>query len=214
MFLLFFAVFARRLLAIYEDQHSSVDTKHLNCVATEALQHIERHGIQHQSLLQLNCMLLSNEMVIFYLTIDIKSSKTWATFTLAVQIIVTVINSSEIIVIPSEIHEHQTGATTYASEWAHGSLRKPQNTAYTSPLMTNFVQLRKAAFVIVPVFAFCYFVESCKNDRRDSIGSIFWFSVNELLRMCGDLAHRTDWICPDLCFYRCENEFATTYRRT
>ena len=164
--------------------------------------------------------------------------KTWAKLVLAARIIVTVKDSSEIMVMSSRTYgqrgaikfAHHTGATAHAGKWVPGTLTNPQNKAYAEPRllivddpMTNFAALRETSYIGIPVIAFCNsdnnyrFVDCaipCNNKGRYSIGLMFWFLAREVLRMRGDLARSADWFkennqaCPDLFFYRDPNEIA------
>lgn len=128
------------------------------------------------------------------LTINVLFGKNMAKVPLAPRIILTEIDSSEIMAIQSRTYCHRTQATTSTNKWVSGAPRKPQKEAFAKQQMKNFGSLRETTYFGASVIAFACFVDCTfpsANKRSCSIGIMFCF-----------LARCTGWRCPDLFVYR------------
>lgn len=152
--------------------------------------------------------------------------KTWEKIVLAARILATIENPHDIAVISARPYGHRavlkfaglTGAQPIAGRFTPGnftnyitrSFKEPRVIIVTDPRVDHQA-IREAAYVNIPVIAFCDTDASLKfvdvaiptnNKSRQSIGLVWYLLCREVLRLKGTIP-RGNWeTLPDLFFYR------------
>jgi len=152
--------------------------------------------------------------------------KTMAKITLAARILATIENPNDVCVISARPYGHRavlkyagfTGAQAIAGRFTPGSFtnyitrsfKEPRLIIVTDPRVDHQA-IREAAYVNIPVIAFCDTDASLKfvdvaiptnNKSRHSIGLMWYLLTREVLRLKGQIP-RGKWdTLPDLFFYR------------
>jgi len=152
--------------------------------------------------------------------------KTWEKLVFAARILATIENPADIAVISARPYGHRavlkmagfTGAQPIAGRFTPGnftnyitkSFKEPRVIIVTDPRVDHQA-IREAAYVNIPVIAFCDTDASLKfvdvaiptnNKSRHSIGLMWYLLTREVLRLKGQIP-RGKWdTLPDLFFYR------------
>lgn len=152
--------------------------------------------------------------------------KTWEKIVLAARILATIENPNDVAVISARPYGHRavlkyagfTGAQAIAGRFTPGnftnyitrSFKEPRVIVVTDPRVDHQA-IREAAYVNIPVIAFCDTDASLKfvdvaiptnNKSRHSIGLVWYLLCREVLRIQGKIS-RDNWdVLPDLFFYR------------
>ncbi|KAK1922091.1 putative 40S ribosomal protein S0 [Papiliotrema laurentii] len=157
--------------------------------------------------------------------------KTWEKLVLAARILATIENPHDIAVISARPYGHRavlkfagfTGAQPIAGRFTPGnftnyitrSFKEPRVIIVTDPRVDHQA-IREAAYVNIPVIAFCDTDASLKfvdvaiptnNKSRHSIGLMWYLLCREVLRLKGSVPRGptgpSGWdVLPDLFFYR------------
>ncbi|WRT70403.1 40S ribosomal protein S0 [Kwoniella shivajii] len=157
--------------------------------------------------------------------------KTWEKLVLAARVLATIDNPNDICVISARPYGHRavlkyasfTGAQAIAGRFTPGSFtnyitrsfKEPRVIIVTDPRVDHQA-IREAAYVNIPVIAFCDTDASLKfvdiaipgnNKSRHSVGLLWYLLCREVLRLKGQVARGptgpSGWdVLPDLFFYR------------
>ncbi|WVR07836.1 40S ribosomal protein S0 [Kwoniella sp. DSM 27419] len=157
--------------------------------------------------------------------------KTWEKLVLAARVLATIDNPNDICVISARPYGHRavlkyagfTGAQAIAGRFTPGSFtnyitrsfKEPRVIIVTDPRVDHQA-IREAAYVNIPVIAFCDTDASLKfvdiaipgnNKSRHSVGLLWYLLCREVLRLKGTVARGptgpSGWdVLPDLFFYR------------
>lgn len=161
----------------------------------------------------------------------INIGKTWEKLVLAARILATIDNPNDVCVISARPYGHRavlkyagfTGAQPIAGRFTPGnftnyitrSFKEPRVIVITDPRVDHQA-IREAAYVNIPVIAFCDTDASLKfvdvaipsnNKSRHSIGLVWYLLCREVLRLRGTIPRGptgpSGWdVLPDLFFYR------------
>jgi len=161
----------------------------------------------------------------------INIGKTWEKIVLAARILATIDNPNDVAVISARPYGHRavlkyagfTGAQPIAGRFTPGnftnyitrSFKEPRVIIVTDPRVDHQA-IREAAYVNIPVIAFCDTDASLKfvdvaiptnNKSRHSIGLMWYLLCREVLRLRGSIPRGPTgpqgWdVLPDLFFYR------------
>ncbi|EIW71840.1 40S ribosomal protein S0 [Tremella mesenterica] len=161
----------------------------------------------------------------------INIGKTWEKLVFAARILATIDNPNDVCVISARPYGHRavlkyaafTGAQAIAGRFTPGnftnyitrSFKEPRVIVVTDPRVDHQA-IREAAYVNIPVIAFCDTDVSLKfvdvaiptnNKSRHSIGLMWYLLCRETLRLRGTVPRGptgpTGWdVLPDLFFYR------------
>ncbi|KAI9634225.1 putative 40S ribosomal protein S0 [Dioszegia hungarica] len=161
----------------------------------------------------------------------INIGKTWEKIVLAARILATIDNPNDVAVISARPYGHRavlkyagfTGAQAIAGRFTPGnftnyitkSFKEPRVIIVTDPRVDHQA-IREAAYVNIPVIAFCDTDASLKfvdvaiptnNKSRHSIGLMWYLLCREVLRLRGSIPRGptgpSGWdVLPDLFFYR------------
>ncbi|KAK6909623.1 40S ribosomal protein S0 [Kwoniella mangroviensis CBS 10435] len=157
--------------------------------------------------------------------------KTWEKLVLAARVLATIENPNDICVISARPYGHRavlkfgkfTGAQAIAGRFTPGSFtnyitrsfKEPRVIIVTDPRVDHQA-IREAAYVNIPVIAFCDTDASLKfvdiaipgnNKSRHSVGLLWYLLCREVLRLKGQVPRGptgpSGWeTLPDLFFYR------------
>jgi len=157
--------------------------------------------------------------------------KTWEKLVLAARVLATIDNPNDVCVISARPYGHRavlkyaglTGAQPIAGRFTPGnftnyitrSFKEPRVIVVTDPRVDHQA-IREAAYVNIPVIAFCDTDASLKfvdiaiptnNKSRHSIGLMWYLLCREVLRLRGTVPRGptgpSGWdVLPDLFFYR------------
>jgi len=152
--------------------------------------------------------------------------KTWEKLVLAARVLATIENPNDVCVISARPYGHRavlkyagfTGAQPIAGRFTPGnftnyitkSFKEPRVIVVTDPRVDHQA-IREAAYVNIPVIAFCDTDASLKfvdiaiptnNKSRHSIGLMWYLLCREVLRIRGTIPRQGWETLPDLFFYR------------
>jgi len=152
--------------------------------------------------------------------------KTYEKLVLAARIIATIQNPEDICVISARPYGHRAvlkfaafcRAIPIAGRFTPGnftnyitkSFKEPRLIIVTDPRVDHQA-IREAAYVNIPVIAFCdtdaslKFVDvaiPCNNKARHAVGLMWYLLCREVLRLRGDIPRGPWEVIPDLFFYR------------
>ncbi|WWC91523.1 40S ribosomal protein S0 [Kwoniella dendrophila CBS 6074] len=161
----------------------------------------------------------------------LNAGKTWEKLVLAARVLATIDNPNDICVISARPYGHRavlkfgafTGAQAIAGRFTPGSFtnyitrsfKEPRVIVVTDPRVDHQA-IREAAYVNIPVIAFCDTDASLKfvdiaipgnNKSRHSVGLLWYLLCREVLRLKGQVPRGptgpSGWeTLPDLFFYR------------
>jgi len=161
----------------------------------------------------------------------INVGKTWEKIVLAARILATIDNPNDVCVISARPYGHRavlkyagfTGAQPIAGRFTPGnftnyitkSFKEPRVIVVTDPRVDHQA-IREAAYVNIPVIAFCDTDASLKfvdvaipanNKSKNSVGLLWYLLCREVLRLRGTIPRgptgAEGWeVIPDLFFYR------------
>ncbi|AFR96845.1 40S ribosomal protein S0 [Cryptococcus neoformans] len=161
----------------------------------------------------------------------INVGKTWEKLVLAARVLATIENPNDVCVISARPYGHRavlkygsfTGAQAIAGRFTPGSFtnyitrsfKEPRVIIVTDPRVDHQA-IREAAYVNIPVIAFCDTDASTKfvdiaiptnNKSRHSVGLMWYLLCREVLRLRGTVPRGptgpSGWdVLPDLFFYR------------
>jgi len=162
--------------------------------------------------------------------------KTWEKLVLAARVLATIQNPEDICVISARPYGHRAvlkfaqfcKAIPIAGRFTPGnftnyitkSFREPRVIVVTDPRVDHQA-IREAAYVNIPVIAFCdtdaslKFVDiaiPCNNKSKNSIGLMWFLLCRELMRLRGNIPRGPWETIPDLFFYRDPEEIEAQQR--
>ncbi|KAI3390117.1 hypothetical protein SNEBB_010158 [Seison nebaliae] len=157
----------------------------------------------------------------------INIKKTWDKLVLAARAICAVPNPSDVVIISAKPEGQRAvlkfgryaEATAIAGRFTPGSFTNQIQKAYKEPRIIivcdpaiDHQSIREAAYVNIPVIAFCNTDNSlknvdicipCNNASTNGIGLMVWLLCREVLRIRGELSRTGLWdVMCDLFFFR------------
>lgn len=153
--------------------------------------------------------------------------KLWEKLMLAARVIVTIRNPADVCAVAARTFgqravlkfAHYTGAQSLAGRFTPGTFTNQIQQQFMEPRLLiisdprlDHQAVREAAYVNIPVIAFCNADTSmryidiaipCNNTAKFSVGLLYWFLTREVLRLRGEISRAEPWnVKADLFFFR------------